>query len=189
MMMTCKLVRVALPALLAVLALSSPTAAAASPAAPARATNIALDYNSTGWRYLQVPSTTEAPSFQERGFDDSRWSTGQAAFGTSTGCAFNTSVRTPWEVNTDILVRHWIHLPRGAQEVRIQGTVDNDAQIYLNGRHLQTVRSGSCRANAIDVVVPRDVLECCNLLAIRGHDYGGSTFLDVRVTYTTPDQA
>ncbi|WP_214409176.1 hypothetical protein [Sphaerisporangium fuscum] len=187
-MMSCKLVRAALPALLAVTVLATP-AAAASPAAPVPAAVTVLDYNSTGWRYLQVASNTTTPTFQDPKFDDSEWPTGQAAFGTSTGCAFNASVKTSWQPNTDILVRHWLHIPAGARDVRIQGTIDNDAQIYLNGRLLQTVRSGYCRADNIDVRVPADALSCtCDLLAIRGHDYGGSTFLDVRVTYTRPDR-
>ncbi|WP_433172930.1 hypothetical protein [Actinoallomurus sp. CA-150999] len=188
-MMIRRLVRVAPPVLLAVMALGAPTAASASPAPPERATITALDYNSTGWKYRQVPSPSVVPGFQDPDFDDSGWSTGQAAFGTTTGCPFNASVKTPWQPNTDILVRHWLRIPRFAQDVRIQGTIDNDAQVYLNGRLLQTVRSGYCRANTIDVTVPQNVLERCNLLAIRGHDYGASTFLDVRVTYTRPGPA
>ncbi|WP_433499111.1 hypothetical protein ACQP1K_01775 [Sphaerimonospora sp. CA-214678] len=174
-------------------------AMAVSVAAPASAAQsnaddtvvTALDYNSTGWRYLQVPPSTEAPTFYERGFDDSAWKAGQSGFGTATGCSFNTpaNVKTPWAVNTDILVRHWLHIPRDAEQVRIQGTVDNDAKVYLNGHLVQTAESGHCKTGAIDVVVPANYLDCCNLLAIRGHDYGGSTYLNVRVTYIKPTRA
>lgn len=183
--MTHRLVRVALSALLAMMALSLPATASASPATEATVT--ALDYNSTGWRYLQVAADADVPLFHMPGFDDSGWASGQAAFGTSTGCAYNASVKTQWDVGTDILLRHWVHLPANAQEVRIHGTVDNDALVYLNGHLLQSVQSGSCQTDAIDVVVAREALRCGNLLAIRGHDYGQSTFLDVRITYTTSD--
>src|SRR4051794_9104069 len=124
-MMIHKLVRMAPPVLLAVMALGAPTAASASPAAPQRETITALDYSSTGWNYLQVTPGNQVPGFQRPNFDDSRWSTGQAAFGTTTGCAFNDSVKTSWQPNTDILARHWLHIPRRAQDVRIQGTIDN----------------------------------------------------------------
>ncbi|SEN35745.1 hypothetical protein [Nonomuraea pusilla] len=149
----------------------------------------ALDYNATGWRYLQVPPSGDAPRFYERGYDDSGWAVGQAGFGSPSGqCPWNrpATVKTGWAVNTELLARHWIHLPRDAQEVRIQGTVDNDAQVYMNGTLLQTVASGNCKAGAIDVVVPASALECCNLLAIRARDRGGWAYLNVKVTYVKP---
>jgi hypothetical protein len=177
----------ALAALTALTALFS--TATVLPAASAQETVIALDYNSHGWRYLQVAPDTDVPAFQNPNFDDSAWPTGQAAFGTPTGCAFNSSVKTRWQTHTHILLRHWVQLPRGAQNVRIEGTVDNDAQVYLNGQHLQSAQGGDCRANTINVTVPSDVLQCCNLLAIHGSDTGVSSFLDVRVTYTPPAQA
>ncbi|MFB9629208.1 hypothetical protein [Nonomuraea helvata] len=177
------------------MALSVPASASASTSpADTRATVVtALDYNSTGWRYRQVPPGTDEPFFYERDFDDSDWTAGQEGFGTTSarGCSWNNpaTVKTPWELNTDILVRHWIHIPRDAQEVRIQGTVDNDAQVYLNGRLVQTAVSGNCRAGAIDVVVPVRYLDCCNVLAIRGHDRGVASYLNVRVTYVKPTAA
>ncbi|GAA2117788.1 hypothetical protein [Actinomadura alba] len=179
--------------LLAAMALSVPTSASASPAGSARAGVVtALGYNSTDWKYRQVPNTTDEPLFYERSFDDSGWRTAQEGFGTTNGtCSWNnsTNVKTPWAVNTDMLVRHWVHIPRDAQEVRIQGTVDNDARVYFNGHLLQTALSGKCAAGAIDVVVPAKYLDCCNLLAIRGHDYGLATYLNVQVTYLKPAAA
>jgi hypothetical protein len=184
---------VAAGSLLAAVALSAPalasTSALAAPATSARATTVTvLDYNSTGWTYRQVPPGTDEPAFYERGFDDSGWPTGREGFGTSVGCPFNTpaNVHTGWAPNTDLLVRHWVHIPRDAQQVRIEGTIDNDARVYLNGRLVQTAQSGSCATGAINVTVPDRYLDCCNLLAIRGHDYGGSTYLNVRVTYVKP---
>lgn len=170
---------VAAGSLLAAMALIAPVSAAADTAVTA------LGYNSTDWMYRQVPVATDAATFYERSFDDSAWSIGQEGFGTSSGCSWNTAanVKTPWAVNSDLLVRHWIHLPRDARAVRIEGTIDNDALVYFNGHLVQTAKSGSCLGGAINAVVPDRYLECCNLLAIRGHDYGGSTYLNVRVTY------
>lgn len=175
--------------LLAALTLPAPAPASAAPSVVRQTVVTALGYNSTDWRYLQVPPANNRPFFYARSFDDSDWPAGQEGFGTVAGpCAWNNpaNVRTPWAVNTDLLARHWVHIPRDAQEVRIQGTVDNDAQVYLNGHLLQAVRSGNCAADAINVVVPGNYLDCCNLLAIRGHDYGLATYLNVRVTYVKP---
>src|SRR5262249_42509749 len=127
--------------LLAAMAMSVPSPASASPAAKAPAVVTVLGYNSTDWTYRQVPPETDEPLFYERNFDDSGWPTGQEGFGTINGtCSWNNpaNVKTLWAVNTDILVRHWLHIPRDAQTVRIQGTVDNDARVYFNGHLLQT---------------------------------------------------
>ncbi|WP_432928524.1 hypothetical protein ACQPZZ_02450 [Microbispora sp. CA-135349] len=178
--------------LVAAMALAAPAATAAQAANARSYVVTALGYNSTGWTYRQVPATTQVPDFAERGFDDSAWPTGQAGFGTTNGtCSWNNpaNVKTPWAVNTDILVRHWLHLPRDAQEVRIQGTVDNDAQVYFNGHLLQSVKGGNCAGGTIDVVVPAAYLDCCNLLAARGHDVGVAAYLNLRVTYVKPTQA
>lgn len=165
--------------------------ASASPARAHQTVVTALGYNSTDWKYIQVPPATDEPLFYERNFDDSLWPTGQEGFGTARGCSWNNpaNVKTPWAVNTDILVRHWLHIPRDARQVRIQGTIDNDAHVYFNGHLVQTARSGFCVGGAINVVVPANDLECCNLLAIRGHDYGAATYLNVEVTYIKPTAA
>jgi hypothetical protein len=171
------------------LSASAPASASVSVPAPARAANVtALGYNSTGWTYRQVPPGTDEPAFYERGFDDSDWPAGREGFGTRAGCSFNTpeNVHTAWAPNTDMLVRHWVHIPRDAQQVRIEGTIDNDARVYFNGHLVQTALSGGCATGAVNAVVPDEYLECCNVLAIRGHDYGGSTYLNVRVTYVKP---
>lgn len=175
--------------LLAAVALPAPASASAPPAGMRQNVVTVLDYNSTDWKYRQVPPAADVPRFYEPSFDDSGWSSGQEGFGTTNGiCAWNNSanVKTSWALNTDILVRHWVHIPRGARLVRIQGTIDNDAQVYFNGRLVQTVKSGGCVADAINVVVPVRGLERCNLLAIRGHDYGVGTYLNVKVSYVRP---
>lgn len=178
--------------LLASMALTAPAPASASPTRMRQTVVTVLGYNSTDWRYLQVPPAVDRPLFYDRSFDDSGWPSGQEGFGTVGGpCTWNNpaNVKTPWAVDTDILTRHWVHIPRDAQQVRVQGTVDNDANVYLNGHLLQTAKSGNCHAGAIDVVVPENYLDCCNLLAIRGHDYGLATYLNVQVTYVKPTPA
>ena len=93
---------------------------------------------------------------------------------------------TPWSPNTDLLVRKAFPLPPGATNVRITGTIDNDATVYLNGTQVApTVLSGSCQSGAIDLAVDDALLAADgnNLLAIRGHDFGVSTMLDVQVTF------
>ncbi|HZB31046.1 MAG TPA: hypothetical protein VE465_12855 [Streptosporangiaceae bacterium] len=59
-------------------------------------------------------------------------------------------------------MRHWVHIPRDARQVRIEGTIDNDARVYFNGHLVQTALSGNCATGAIDAVVPDRHLDCCN---------------------------
>lgn len=145
----------------------------------------AVPFGASGYQYNQVSWGAEA-GFEEPSYDASSWSTGQAAFGTTYPCLFNAngSVKTNWDVNTDLLVRKEFSLPAGAHNVRVQGTVDNDATVYLNGEPIGTVASGFCASPNIDITAPNSaVVAGTNLLAIRGHDYGGGTYLDVTVTY------
>jgi hypothetical protein len=76
-----------------------------------------------------------------------------------------------------------VKIPAKAKSVRIKGTVDNDAYVYLNGHLLQHVKNRYCKSGGINVLVPTRDLKPDSVLAIRGHDYGGSTYLNVQVTY------
>lgn len=147
----------------------------------------AIPFQAPGYKYQIVPWGAGA-GFESPAFDDSAWPTGQAAFGTNAGpCPWNASppVATIWPVNTDLLLRKTFVLPDAAHNLRIRGTVDNDATVYLNGVQLTApVLSGSCIPNAINKTAPDALLiDGTNLLAIRGHDFGVATFLDVEVVY------
>jgi hypothetical protein len=145
---------------------------------------VLLPYQSTGWRYRQVASNGDS-GFQEPSYNVSKWAVGQAGFGTTGGtCPWNntTDVHTPWDADTDMLVRHWLTIPADATKVHIAGTIDNNAHVYVNGHLVQYTQSGYCDAGAIDVTVPASDLKPHTLLAIRGTDLGDETYLDVTVT-------
>ena len=127
--------------------------------------------------------------FEALGFDDSTWSTGQAAFGTAGGpCAGNNngSVHTPWSLGTDMLVRKSFTLPSSATNVRVDGTVANDATVYVNGVQIGFVASGFCNSGDIALAATSAVAGM-NLLAVRGRDDGSTaSYLDQTVTYQVP---
>jgi hypothetical protein len=154
-------------------------------AAAADSTAVALDYGSTGWSYKQVPYDSE-PGFQSPGFDDTSWAVGTAAFGsTNERCAWNIPdrVHTAWNLGTDVLLRHRFTVPAGASIVHINGTVDDNADVYVNGALLQHVENGFCAADGINVDVPSSILGTDNMIAIRGRDLGDADFIDVQITY------
>jgi hypothetical protein len=81
------------------------------------------------WRY-----TTDQPSaddWTKPGFDDSRWKTGAAGFGTE-----NTPgaiVRTKWDTPA-IWLRRTFDLPEGkTDDLEFRFHHDEDCEIYLNG--------------------------------------------------------
>lgn len=156
---------------------------------------VALPYEDGGWLYKQVPYGGDL-DFYHPDTDLSGWREGQAGFGsTNDVCFWNnpTHVHTQWALGTDMLVRHQLEIPAKATNVRIAGTVDNDATIYVNGHELPLAQSGNCAQYAINVEVPEKYLDLKGdreeraLLAIRGHDIdtspGDADYLDVTVTY------
>jgi hypothetical protein len=169
---------------------------AASGAARADTTgNIALAFGSGGWLYQQQPAQFPYNSqalpdagpadFAQPGADTSGYTAGGVApFSNNALCGFHGN--TSWSVNTDLLLRHDLTLPRGAYQVHVSGTVDNDASIFVNGVNVGVTRSGNCQTNAISMDVPQALVgwDSPNLLAVRAHDYGGATDLDLQVTYT-----
>jgi hypothetical protein len=157
--------------------------------------NVALPFGSTGWTYQQQPSLTPYntqaladagdASFAQPGADTSAYSTGGTMpFGNSVTCA--THAVTPWAAETDMLLRNDLTLPRGAYQVHIAGTVDNDASVFVNGSNVGVSRAGFCATNTISIDVPQSLVswDRPNVLAIRAHDYGAGTFIDVQITYT-----
>ena len=158
--------------------------AAAHDPASASAVKV-LKYKSGGYSYMQVSHGALA-GFEQPTFDASGWAIGRAGFGTTTAtCPWNntTQVKTHWDPDTDMLLRHTVVIPVGTRHARIVGTVDNSVDVYLNGTFLGHVDDGSCHAKGISISVPRSVLlDGDNLLALRASDSGGADFIDVQMT-------
>ena len=175
---------VILAGLLAALALAGPAHAVGT------VTRTAVPFQAPGYSFKQVAWGAEA-GFEAVGYIPSGWATGQAAFGIPGQCAFDNdgSIHTTWAANTDMLLRKEFTLPAFAHNLRVEGTVDNDATVYINGQQLGLpVLSGNCIANAINRSAPDSLLVAggTNLLAVRGHDSGVTTYLDQRVLYDVP---
>lgn len=141
------------------------------------------------YAYKVVDAGAEA-GFEAPLTDDSSWAQGNAPFGTTNGpCAVNTltNINTIWPVNTDLLVRGQFRLPAGAHDLHVAGTVDNDATVHVNGHEIGHVESADCASPNIDFTAPDStLLTGDNLIAVRGHDYGIATYLDLRVTFSAP---
>jgi hypothetical protein len=152
--------------------------------AQASTTHVAVDFGTQHYKAMQV-GWNDLQGFQAPAYDDSGWSDAAAPFG-SGGCGWSST--TWWAPNTDMLLRHTFTLPAYATNVRVLGTVDNVATVYVNGQQIGSVRGDSCAANQIHMTAdPSLYHEGTNVLAVRAMDDGGSTYIDQQVVYDLPD--
>lgn len=145
--------------------------------------HIFVPYEATGYHYKVVPTGADQ-GFQNPGYNASSFKNGMAAFGTGVnGCPLDSTIKTPWTPNTDILVRKSIDIPAGTTGLTVHLAIDNDAIVYWNGVQIGTITHDGCAAHSslIASVPDTAVLTGKNLLAIRGTDRGGSTYLDLQV--------
>lgn len=149
-----------------------------------------IPYLDTDYRYMVVDFGGGA-GFEAPTYDDSAWRIGDAGFGSIGGCALNnsTDVKTDWPLNTDILLRKQFNLPAGATNLKVSVAIDNDVRVFINGQDISgglRIHDGCPSRDSFVFSAPDGILEAgTNLLAVRGHDRGGGSYLDVQVTAET----
>jgi hypothetical protein len=134
-----------------------------------------LPYSSNGYRYAVV-SYGDLPGFEQPSFDDSSFSTGDAAFGFD-GCPLESTIQTTWPLLTDLLLRKSFTLPAGASAVEVGVAIDNDIQVFVNGVDISgglQLREGCAERDSSIFPVPDAILHFggSNLLAVRARDRG-----------------
>jgi RHS repeat-associated protein/uncharacterized repeat protein (TIGR01451 family) len=140
-----------------------------------------LPYQAPGYRYKVVPWGA-IPEFAERSFDDADFADGAGAFG-SGSCGL-PGINTAWPDSTDVLLRRNVPVPAGASDIRVRVAIDNDVEVWWNGTRIGSHTSEFCaQLDAVVFVVPAELATVGNnLLAVRGHDRGTDTYLDVAVS-------
>ena len=153
---------------------------------------VILPYLSEGYRYLVGPHN-HTVGFESPEFDDSGFLIGDAAFGECWDgvppdcfCPLDSTVRTPWPLNTDILLRKTFFLPRGAFDVKVHVAIDNLIQVFVNGVEISKgmqSRHGCARRDYYIFSVPSKILVYgTNLLAVRARDVSVISYVDLQVT-------
>lgn len=143
------------------------------------------------WRY----TTDNVPRrWFEKGFDDSSWSEGKAAFGANLPANSAYLAHTPWTTN-QIFMRRWFYLGDIDEALinKFRFTVfhDDDIEIYLNGV-LAASRSG-CVFNYTPMDISDQALATLkpnswNLIAISGKQGTGQQIMDAGISaYVTED--
>ena len=146
-----------------------------------------IPYLDAGYKF-KVVSFGEGSGFEQPGFDDSDFSDGDAGFGTPAGgCLLNNpnDVKTTWPLNTDILLRKEFIIPSGATNLIVGVAIDNDVQVFINGHDISgglQIHEGCANRYSFIFIPPNEVLIAgINLLAVRGRDRGGLSYIDVQV--------
>ncbi|HXY29579.1 MAG TPA: hypothetical protein VEI06_02630 [Gemmatimonadaceae bacterium] len=169
-----------------------------------------IPYLGTGYKYLLGAAGHDA-GFQAPGFNDSQWSTGNAAFGSGsvpgTSCPLDVTVATLWNnanPPTDMLLRHTFSLaPWWTSGLTVNVAIDNDIQVFVNGNDVTSTASSGYNSQtdfvthegcatldsfSFTVTPSQLVIGGTNVIAIRARDRGVVAFVDIRVFPTPPVQ-
>jgi hypothetical protein len=154
---------------------------------------IIIPYGDSGYKY-KIVDKDEAADFTDPAFDDSNFAAGVAGFGSIySGCVLTDEqyVKTKWPVNTYIAVRKEFYLPAGTSDMKISVAIDNDVQVFVNGKDvsngMQTHEGCPSWGSFVFDVDDSILQEGTNLIAIRGKDRGSASFLDIKVTADVPN--
>lgn len=170
----------------ALLAASLAAGVAAAPAAGGvTGYEVIVARASAGYRY-QVVTEGAGTGFEVPGFDDTAFSDGAGVFGTAWGCAVDDLLQTPWQLQTDLLVRRSVTVPDDGRQLHLAIGVVGGAQVFINGTE---VTDGIVPGNEecpgrddVHVVVPETALHrgADNLVAIRARSLPSSAYFDMQ---------
>jgi hypothetical protein len=108
-----------------------------------------------------------------------------APFGSAFGsCGLQRSVNTLWPINSTIFLNKEFDLPDGARNLRVQLSVDNDAEVRINGALIGSVTHVDCPLVDEWLLMASDSILNIggrNTIGVRARDRGGESFIDLRV--------
>ena len=150
-----------------------------------------IPYGATAYRFNTYGPGAVPPGYGLETFDDSAFAAGDASFGSGGGCPLQSTVKTNWPVDSEIVLRRSFDLPPGAFNLRVMVAIDNDVDVFLNGEDISggLVQHENCPAldefmfNAPDIILKTQN----NVLAVRGVDRGVESCLDLRVLVEVPE--
>ena len=162
---------------------------------------VAFGFGSADYRF----SATETTGWEQPGFNDAGWSLAQAPFASnvaaSPGCGFpkGNTLFAPGGTGT-IFVRRSFTVPDNAFGLHIVGSVDNDADFWVNGTpEGGHIHDGNCTNGGINLQVGNadlnrgagnpDGAPDNQLIAVKvtALDAGSPSFFDMQATYGSID--
>jgi hypothetical protein len=113
-----------------------------------------------------------------------------APFGNEGLCPISRSVNTEWPANSTIELKKWFKLPVGATNLRVQLSVDNGAEVFINNTSIGSVTHDGCAlVDELLLLAPVSALRPgANNIRVVAQDTGGDSFVDLRVLVDVPPQ-
>jgi len=120
----------------------------------------------------------------------------QAPFGSGGECPLQTTVNSPWPIETTIVLRKSITLPAGASNLQVLLSVDNDVQVFLNDNigpaialtPVSVIHGGCPLVDEFLFTAPNSAISSGGTfsLVIQATDRGVESYLDLRVLVDMP---
>ncbi|MEO8496641.1 MAG: beta-galactosidase, partial [Planctomycetota bacterium] len=134
------------------------------------------------WRYT---TTKPVDGWEQAGFDDSDWQTGEGGFGTK--ITPNTTVRTEWSTN-DLWVRRTFTLDETVSRPSLRLFHDEDAEVYINGTLVAKVEGYVVQY--VEIPLSDESAHALrrgeNTIAVYCHQTTGGQYIDVGVVDLMP---
>ena len=140
-------------------------------------------YGSCGWLFMQVPQGGGGGFENGPGTGFARGCAPFGSAGLTATCPSLPEPQTNWDVNTDMLLLRTVTIPVGATSVNVGVAIDNDVTVFWDGVLIGSNGHGGC-ATFDSFVYSAPTTPGDHLLAVRGHDFGVVSFLDVSVVVT-----
>jgi hypothetical protein len=150
-----------------------------------------LGYQDAGYRYETIPLGAAPPSGWEQPlFDESGFQFGQAAFGSGGNCPLQSTVRTMWPSNSQLLVRSVVSIPLGASNLRVVVSAHSGiVGVFFDGYPLtHSISHHDCPVEdefRFDVA-PSRVTPGEKIIAFQILDHGDEAFFDARILADLP---
>jgi len=138
--------------------------------------NILKDSRKEGntWQYI---FNKPDPKWNLPSYDDSKWKTGKAGFG-SLGTP-NVKIRTEWN-SSDIWIRKSFNLKEVPKKIFLLIQHDEDATVSINGNNVENLKgySTDSEAYAVHGIDTKHFSVGKNVIAIHCHQTSGGQFID-----------
>lgn len=143
------------------------------------------EFGSIEWRYtLEKPSDDAA--WAKPAFDDSKWLTGKAGFGTSN--TPSAKVGTEWTAESIWLRHHFKVDSLPEHPLRLRFHHNDDAEVFINGARIVELKGRTKWYKEIEF--PKEAREALvkgeNVLAVTCRNLGGPQYIDVGIIEVVP---
>jgi hypothetical protein len=182
---------VAVSALLAILGGLTTSASAATPDPGITTKTVVIIPNHASYTYT-LPRVPFLPEGAFGGIGNAPFGSNPGVRSTASGlCPLQKTVNTEWPINLPLILEKEFVLPEGATNLRVQLSVDNNAEVTINEKLAEPTRVAHDNCPLVDEFLfkaPDSTLISPgrNRIKVTANDSGVESFLDLRVLVDVP---